>query len=183
MKRLIAVGFIALTVALAPVSRAQYTGNNQTNIISGVTSNWSGDYYVGSNTFADVLLIQNGGVFSNTWAVLGLLSGSSNNAAVVTGSGSVWSNSQGLTVGYDGAGNELVVSNGGRIVASQLFWIGGETISSSNNSAVVDGDGSLLTTGQGFSIGILRISNSLAVRHGGHVISGVGLPALPSLGN
>jgi T5SS/PEP-CTERM-associated repeat protein len=104
-------------------------------------------------------------------------------ALPISGSGSIWTNSQGLTVGYWGADNELVVSNGGRIVASQLFWIGGDTGSSSNNSAVVDGDGSLLTMGQGFSIGIASSGNSLAVRHGGHVISGMGLPGFTALGN
>jgi hypothetical protein len=65
MKRLISAGLIALTVALAPVSRAQYTADFQTNIIDGVVSNWSGEYVIGSNTFGDVFLIQNGGVFSN----------------------------------------------------------------------------------------------------------------------
>ncbi|MGP8019737.1 MAG: hypothetical protein ACLPRE_01890, partial [Limisphaerales bacterium] len=42
----------------------QYTSNFQTNTISGVTNNWSGDYVVGSNTFADALLVRNGGVLS-----------------------------------------------------------------------------------------------------------------------
>src|ERR1035437_5511413 len=80
-------------------SEAQYTANFQTNIISGVTSNWTGDYLVGSNTFADALLIQNSGVLSNGTGYLGYNSSSSNNSALVTDIGSVWSNSSNLLIG------------------------------------------------------------------------------------
>src|ERR1700685_3215353 len=44
---------------------AQYTADYQTNIISGVTSNWSGDYIVGSKTSSDVLMIKNDGNISH----------------------------------------------------------------------------------------------------------------------
>ena len=40
--------WLAVTV-LSSQTHAQFTGNNQTSIISGVTSNWPGDYHVGSN--------------------------------------------------------------------------------------------------------------------------------------
>src|SRR5947209_6827385 len=74
--------------------RAQYTADYQTNIISGVTSNWTGDYTVGNSTFADVLLIQNSGalVLSNSGGrgMIGYTSASTNNKVVVTGSNSVW---------------------------------------------------------------------------------------------
>ena len=50
---------------LAASARAQYTADFQTNLISAVTSNWTGDYVVGSNTLADVLLVQTSGVLSN----------------------------------------------------------------------------------------------------------------------
>ena len=92
VKRIAGIGFVALTVAIAPVTHAQYTANFQTNIISGVTSNWSGDYYVGSNTFRNVLLIENGGFLSSSGSgYLGYTVSSSNNSMVVTGLGSVWS--------------------------------------------------------------------------------------------
>ena len=51
--------------------RAQYTANYQTNLISGVTNNWVGNYGVGSNTFANTLLIQNGGALFNSDGYLG----------------------------------------------------------------------------------------------------------------
>lgn len=84
--RLIAGVLLSITLAYQP-SQAQYTADFQTNIISGVTSNWSGWYVVGSNTFADALLIQNNGVMAVGNVYLGFNSDSSNNCAVVSGSG------------------------------------------------------------------------------------------------
>ncbi|MGH3166289.1 MAG: hypothetical protein ACRDN0_10405, partial [Trebonia sp.] len=57
-----AVGVVALDMAIPPNLQAQYSANFQTNIISGLTSNWAGSYYVGNTTYADVLLIQSSGV-------------------------------------------------------------------------------------------------------------------------
>jgi hypothetical protein len=65
VKRIAAIGCVVLAVAVAPAARAQYTDNFQTNIISGITSNWVGAYLIGNITYGDVLLIENGGVLSN----------------------------------------------------------------------------------------------------------------------
>ena len=100
-------------------SEAQYTADFQTNIISGVTSNWTGDYRIGCNTFANVLLIQNNGVLYNSIGYLGYASGSSNNNVVVTGIGSVWSNRSPVYVGF-GFNNNLVISNGGQVFSAPL---------------------------------------------------------------
>ena len=59
--------------------RAQYTANFQTNTISGITNNWTGDYIVGFSTFADVLLIEGGGVLSNGHGYVGYSASGSNN--------------------------------------------------------------------------------------------------------
>jgi T5SS/PEP-CTERM-associated repeat protein len=87
--------------------RAQYTADFQTNIISGVTSNWSGNYLVGSNTLANVLQIQDTGVLSNGTAYVGYDFASSNNSVWVTGTGSIWSNRLDLIVGHGGAEQQL----------------------------------------------------------------------------
>ncbi len=63
---------------------AQYSANYQTNIISGVTSNWVGDYIVGNTTFADALLIQNSGVLSNDNGYIGYEAGANNNTVLVS---------------------------------------------------------------------------------------------------
>src|SRR5664280_2139465 len=109
------LGFILGIILGSQSSNAQYTADFQTNIISGVTSNWTGEYYVGNTNFADVLLIQTSGVLFDSLGFLGNQISSSNNNAVVTGTGSVWSNANFLFVGVRGAGNQLTILNGGRV--------------------------------------------------------------------
>src|ERR1041385_1527281 len=86
--------FFVLPASLLAIrsASAQYSANYQTNIISGVISNWSGDYFVGSNTFANGIMIRNGGVLANADAQVGCLSMSTSNYVLVSGAGSVWSN-------------------------------------------------------------------------------------------
>ena len=55
-----------------------------------------------------------GAVVSYGSGMIGLEAAASNNTAVVTGSGSTWSNTGDLTVGYYGSGNSLLISNGDR---------------------------------------------------------------------
>src|ERR1035438_6018147 len=96
-------------------ARAQFIASIKTNTISAVHSNWvgNGTYVVGSNTFKDVLEVINSGVLSNGSGYLGYAANSSNNAVLVTGAGSVWSNTVDLTVGLSGPRNSLTISNGG----------------------------------------------------------------------
>ena len=96
---------------------AQYTANFQTNIISGVVSIWVGsygDYSVGSAYFADVLIIQNGGILSNRYGTGGYFQ-SNSNTVLITGSGSAWVNEFDFSVGYSGRVNQVAIESGGRI--------------------------------------------------------------------
>src|SRR5579859_5811107 len=94
-------------------SNAQYTADYQTNIISGVTSNWTGNYAVGyPNSGDDALLIQNSGALSDGNGVVGV---TRSNTVVVTGSGSVWNNVQSLSIGTaanTSSDNQMTINNG-----------------------------------------------------------------------
>src|SRR5258707_205786 len=81
----------------------------QTNIISGVTSNWvdAAGYFVGSNWVYDALVIQNSGGLSNKYGYIGYEANATNNAVLVTGTGSLWSNAISLVIGYYGSCNSL----------------------------------------------------------------------------
>src|SRR5207249_11860558 len=121
-----------------------------TNLISGVTSNWNGIYFVGSNYVFDTLLIQNGGVLTNSIGVIGHNVGANSNAAIVSGSGSIWSTTNNLFslfIGYSGAANSLVISNGGSVISASSSVLGGYhsqfSLGASNNTALVTGSGSL----------------------------------------
>ena len=151
-----------------------YTANYQTNIVCKIV-NWDGDLVVGSsNTYADVLLIQNGGaLLSSGDSYLsynfhsGLDVSSSNNFVLVTGPGSVWSNANGLYVGIGGIGNNLVISNGGAVF-DYLATLG-PYATSSNNSVLVTGPGSVWNSDGVYFYGG---SNSLVVSEGGQLVSG-----------
>jgi len=66
MKRACSVlGFVAGIVLGSRPANAQFTADFQTNIISGVISNWTGYfYYVGNGTAFDQLQLINGGVLN-----------------------------------------------------------------------------------------------------------------------
>jgi autotransporter family porin len=164
VKRIAAIGCVILAVAIAPVTRAQYTADFQTNIISGVTSNWVGDYYVGYTNFADVLLIQNSGVLSNSQGILE----TSSNSVVVTGTGSVWSSSVGLMIGVAGSGNSMVVKDGGRVTSSwpSVGYQGGK------NAVLVTDSGSVWSNAGTLTLGWYEPGgNSLVISNGGQVFS------------
>ena len=178
---------IAVSIALPVAARAQYTNNFQTNTISGVTSNWvddsisgTGGYFVGSNTFADALLIQSGGVLSNGNGYLGYTVSSSDNNVLVAGDGSIWSNRWGLFVGFSGMGNRLVISNGGQVVnnaaqSPNYSCYVGYSASSSNNSVSVSNPTTVWKNGWQLCVGYSGAANSLLISNGGKVfVSGSG---------
>jgi T5SS/PEP-CTERM-associated repeat protein len=172
------VGFFAAVGILAPTVQGQYDYSlpRQTNVISGLVSNWAGNgtYVVGSNTFLNALLIINGGVLSNGYGEIGFVFGGSNNVAIVSGPGSVWSNQLDLHVGRLGAGNQLVISNGGAVYNGN-YGILGFSDPSSNNTATVTGTGSVWSNGNNLYIGYIGAGNTLIVSNGGAVFNNDGL--------
>ncbi|HTS17781.1 MAG TPA: hypothetical protein VMP11_09430 [Verrucomicrobiae bacterium] len=161
-----------LLLCITTVSRsshAQYTANFQTNIISGVSSNWSTSYIVGSNTFADTLWVRSGGMLdvqSQTAGCLGYEASSSNNSAVITGVNSKW-DTGGMTVGLSGAGNSLVISNQGKVVSWDAGYSAGVLVSSSNNTILISDTGSVWEVSGSQNLGYWGAGNSLIVSNGG----------------
>jgi len=153
-------------------SEAQYTANYQTNTISGVTSIWTGDYVVGSNTFADVLVITNGGslVVPGARGFLGYEASSSNNSVMV--SGGTWTTTDHLYIGNSGSGNSMVISNGGTVVNS-IGYIGYYT-GSTNNSVLVTGSVSHWNNLSSIYLGFNGSGNSLVISNGGTVVNSNG---------
>src|SRR5215831_9483420 len=167
---------LALLALISPhQTHAQFTGNNQTNIVSGVTNNWSGAYDVGGNYVFDVLFIQNGGVLSvtNGDGIIGSNVGANSNSVVVSGTGSVWSNSSSTVVGFHGSGNSLVISNGGRVISG--YSSVGNFVGADNNSVVVSDSGSVWTGANvniaygGSLSGFGGSGNSLVISNGAKV--------------
>jgi fibronectin-binding autotransporter adhesin len=135
--------------------------------------------YVGSNGGFNRLVINNGAKVISTFVgnsgILGQTTNSSSNLALVTGAGSLWSNVDPLTIGFSGASNQLVVSNGARVHSVDQCYVGLAS-SSDNNRVAVSGPGSLWTSDGGINLGLNGVGNRLSVRDG----AGCGTPPATS---
>ena len=146
------------------------------NLVGGIHS-FSTNLVVGNSGTGNSLLITNGGAaFVVGTSILGNSTSSSNNFALVTGAGSVWSNSGPLYVGSYGSFNSLYVANSAKVVStSGHIGAGGFTnlgvaLWANNNSAVVTGTGSVWSINGEFSVGGVGVGNSLIITNGGMVV-------------
>jgi len=154
--------------------------SNNSVIVTGAGSVWtnSGDLTIGYDGSSNSMVISNGAVVANGefnyGGVIGQNSDSSNNSVLVTGAGSVWTNSGDLTIGYDGSSNSMVISNGA-VVANGEFYYGGDigqNSDSSNNSVLVTGAGSVWTNSGDLIVGEDGSSNSMVISNGAVVANG-----------
>ena len=143
-------------VAVASNSYIGYATNssNNTALVIGAGSLWtnSDKLYVGARGAGNSLTISNGGIAASVWGIVGNAIGSTNNTVLVTGVGSLWTNSYKLIVGAYGGGSSLTISAGGRVVAQANGYIG-YTSNSSNNTVLVTGAGSIWTNGSALTVG------------------------------
>ncbi|MCF6239087.1 MAG: hypothetical protein L3J79_09830, partial [Candidatus Marinimicrobia bacterium] len=100
-----------------------YTSPIEGGVTETVTNTWvvpDGDLYVGQTTPNNALILSNGDIY-NTHGFIGSHAGSSNNTVLLTGSRSIWHNTEGLYLGghkdgtnwvNGGSGNTLDVFDG-----------------------------------------------------------------------
>ena len=128
---------------------------------------------VGRAGSGNQLVVSDGGTLASAqYGVLGQLFSSSNNVAMVTGAGSLWTNALDLFIGGQGSGNRLTVSNAGT-VANAAGVVGSSSIGN-GNEVVVTGTNSFWTNALDLTIGNSGSSNSMTVSNGGMVASGIG---------
>jgi T5SS/PEP-CTERM-associated repeat protein len=147
-----------------------YDGANNTVLVSGDGSRWinGGWLVMGDHTAGNGLTIANSGQVFNTFGFIGYAATASNNWVAVVGSGSVWSNTSQVTVGYAGVGNQLVVTNGGAVIAGGNAFVG-YIGSSTNNAVLVTGSGSLWTNSGDLYLGYTGSFNRLMIANTGMV--------------
>jgi T5SS/PEP-CTERM-associated repeat protein len=140
--------------------------NSNSVLVSSPGSRWilQTDLHLGTTGAVNRLVISNGGFMGVEISVIGASGTSSNNEAVITGTGSLWTNIF-LFVGSGGVGQRLVVSNGATVFANGLTV--GATATATNNRVVVDG-GTLRVT-NGPSTGLLDIRRGTNVLNAGLV--------------
>ena len=157
-------------------SQAGASSNSVT--VNGSGSRWRSDsnMIVGENGSGNSLVVSSGGavltgIVSNS-TVVGYNAGSSSNSVLVTGSGSTFTNN-GVTVGYSGSGNSLVIANGGSMQGIDSDTVIGYNSTSAGNSLQVTGAGSTLVGGK-IEVGSGGSGNSLLISSGGYVTSNSG---------
>lgn len=118
--KFVTVSVMLLALLGSGVARAE-TG--VTDLVDGVTSNVTGNANVGNTGPFNTLIVTNGGqLFVTSVGYIGNGTGASNNTAIVTGSGSVWSNNN-FAVGFSGAANQFIIRNGG-VATNGVAFIG-----------------------------------------------------------
>lgn len=143
-------------------------------LVSGAGTLWNNrhELKVGDDGFNNQLTVADGGrvISSNGFVGFGLNSRS--NLASVTGSGSVWSNYAGFTLGRQGPGNQVIIRDGGDLETRGFIQVG-EQASSSNNTVIVAGAGSRWDSlFNGIFLGSGGGGNRLFITNGGIVLSG-----------
>jgi len=159
------------------------TGSNNSVTVAGNGSTWTNldNLFVGYRGSGNRLMVSNGASVVNGYGYIGYTSSSSNNIVTVTGTGSAWTNTANLFVGYQGSGNSLVISNEGSV--TNLYGYVGYTSTSSNNIVTVTGTGSTWTNTADLYVGYEGISNSLVIGNGGSVSNQTGFIGVGSSNN
>ena len=152
-----------------------YAGLNSSNnlaLVTGSGSLWSNtlDLQVGNSSSGNQLVVNNGGTVKNGNGYVGVNVSSSNNLALVTGAGSVWSNGLDLNIGYFSASNQMIVSNGATVFAANDGFIGGATNANGNSVTVTDpGTSWINQAARNLYVGSNGAFNSLIVSNGATV--------------
>lgn len=164
-----------LTISNAASVRAAngqigYFSNSVGNqvLVSGTNSRWSNasSLFVGVDGSSNSVVITNGALVFNQYGMIGYSGVSSNNAVILSGTGSTWSNSINSYIGYSGSRNTLVISNGARMTDQSGSL--GFAATSSNNSALVTGTNSRWINTYLY-VGLDGASNSLVISNGAMV--------------
>jgi fibronectin-binding autotransporter adhesin len=118
-----------------------YSDNN-TATVTGAGSTWNcgtGNLAVGTYGSNNSLTISAGGHVTSVNGYISTTGDSTGNTVMVTGSGSLWSNSGALVVGAGGTGT-LTIEDGGLVMAQSLSIGSGSKIYINNGVLALEGD-------------------------------------------
>ncbi|HEY6166849.1 MAG TPA: hypothetical protein VI454_02330, partial [Verrucomicrobiae bacterium] len=158
---------------LVQIGNSGYSGCSQVQhgakvVVAGSGSSW----ITGCATIneASLLVVSNGATVADYQGRVDGYFASS--LAIVTGSGSLWTNSDMLEIGKSGSRNQLVVSDGGTVISGH--GIIGSNSDVSLNRALVTGAGSVWSNDY-LILGYQGSRNELAVSNGGTICASSGL--------
>lgn len=111
-----------------------------------------------SNGGASWITVENGGTLTSAGnSFAGATNSIGNNIITVTGEGSSWTNNGNIAVNSNGTGNDLLVTEGGQVIATSFSL--GNAANSSGNTALVE-SGGLLQAGTSLTFGHNTNSNN-----------------------
>ena len=147
------------------------SGSNNMALVTGAGSVWnnSGELSVGAGSFNQMIITNGGTVFSTAGWVGSGFGAANSNTVLVTGAGSLWSNSLRLTVGTYGSFNQLTIANGGTVL-SDAGWVGYQP-GDNGNAVLVTGAGSVWSNSYDILVGVYSSFNQLTIINGGTVYS------------
>jgi len=157
---------------LTAESNGWVTVNSSTLVVT------NGTFAIGKVGSGSRLTIASTGVVYGSRGVLGLNSTSSSNTVLVTDGGQ-WINNSEMHVGEVGAGNQLVITNGGAVYD---YW-GRVGFNSAGNSVLVSGAGSVWSNQTYLYLGQFGAGNSLAILNSGTVRNTLGVLGVNASGS
>jgi len=161
------------------ISSNAYVGDSalaglNTALVTGAGTLWSNAYhlFVGDDGFNNQVTVSDGARLASVYTDIGNGPNSKNNLLLVTGPGSLFTNSVLMHVGNAGTGNQLVVSNAAQVLGASCNFYVGE--SSTNNLGLVTDPGSLWV-GDAIIVGTSTGGNRLVAANGGHIVNQSGM--------
>ncbi|MFZ2644495.1 MAG: M36 family metallopeptidase, partial [Verrucomicrobiia bacterium] len=141
---------------------------NNSVVVTGTGSGWSNNtVLVGVHGSSNSMTIADGGHVVGWRGYIGYYAESSNNAAIVTAEGSLWSNSGSFYVGLNGSAGSMTIANGGQVINGGGFL--GYYSSSSNNTVWVTDSGSRWVNTVNLNVGSDGPGNQLTISNNGTV--------------
>jgi len=133
--------------------------------ISGGNLTVTGNIYAGQSSSGNTLQLGNGVAVSGTYMAAGYDLGANNNQVIV-GANATLTLTDKFDVGFNGSSNNLTITDGGKVILNN----GGSSIGSfaaRNNSVLIDGAGSTLTSIANYYVGFEGEGNLLTISNQG----------------
>ena len=169
----------------AKISVGAISGDrNNSVLVTGHGSAWisySPELQIGMHGRLSSMTVAAGGYVRNRFGYLGYYTDAIDNSAWVSGTDSLWDNTDELYLGYSGRGNHLTISEGGCVTCDSGFV--GYLAASSNNNVLVTGANSRLISTNEFFVGSSGNGNGMVISNGGAVVcreGGLGLNSASS---
>jgi T5SS/PEP-CTERM-associated repeat protein len=179
----ISTGGILTNVASGYIGNAASASNNWAMITdSGSAWHNSNRFIIGLSGGYNTLTISNGARVFNLVCFIGSNTTANGNLVLVSDSNSVWTTSGGLYVGLFGSGNQLTITNGGRVTSFGCTV--GSADGANNNAVTITGTGSVWTNAGDLYIGNSGAGNQLTIINSGQVVNTYGyVGSAPSASN